>query len=127
MTSCDSQSCVLDWRQLADRCADDDDLVCQVVKAFVDEGKVMLANVSSAVESLDPEAIRSAAHRLKGSAAAISAASLSEAAMQLETAARQENLENVAQLHEDVSSRMNQLMVFLDHPDWVSKVKAQDQ
>lgn len=115
---------VLNWCDLSQRCADDIDLVCQIVEAFAADADSLRNDLDQAVRDSDTDMLAKVAHKLKGSAAAISATALSEAALQLETAARQNDLGNLHQLHEDTVHEIQRLMVFLDHPDWVSKAKG---
>src|SRR5947209_20244814 len=70
---------VLDEGDLLARLNGDTQLLNEVLELFLQQLPTMLANLRKAVSSNDPEEVRMAAHALKGSAANISAVSVSAA------------------------------------------------
>jgi HPt (histidine-containing phosphotransfer) domain-containing protein len=64
-------------------------LAAELVEVFLDEMPEMLSGIEDAVRHSDSQQLASAAHAFKGSAAAIGAFSMAEAAAQLETAGRE--------------------------------------
>lgn len=65
---------------------DDEDFVQELVSAFMEECRDGVQECQRALKDEDREAIKTAAHGLKGSAAIFGAEELSEAAKQLEYA-----------------------------------------
>jgi two-component system sensor histidine kinase/response regulator len=66
------------------RVSGDDELMTEVIRLFLDDLPLRLAAIKDAVTSRNADALRSAAHTLKGSAGNLSAAGLFEAARVLE-------------------------------------------
>jgi CheY-like chemotaxis protein/HPt (histidine-containing phosphotransfer) domain-containing protein len=74
----------VDRDRLMARLGDDEELLVDVVRVFLDDCPVRLAAIKAAVDSRDGERIRTAAHALKGAAANLSAQGLFDAAGVLE-------------------------------------------
>jgi CheY-like chemotaxis protein len=74
----------VDRVELLERLGGDPELVAEVIGLFVADMPAQLAAIRSAVERRDPEALRKAAHGLKGAAGNLSAPGLVEAAHILE-------------------------------------------
>jgi signal transduction histidine kinase/CheY-like chemotaxis protein/HPt (histidine-containing phosphotransfer) domain-containing protein len=62
----------------------DDDLIAEITAIFLADCPVRLAEIKAAVDARDRDAIRTAAHALKGAAGAVSAAPVAECARALE-------------------------------------------
>jgi HPt (histidine-containing phosphotransfer) domain-containing protein len=62
----------------------DDDLIAEITAIFLADCPVRLAEIKTAVDARDRDAIRTAAHALKGAAGAVSAAPVAECARALE-------------------------------------------
>jgi signal transduction histidine kinase/CheY-like chemotaxis protein len=62
----------------------DDQLVAEVTAIFREDCPARLAEIKAAVDARDPDAIRTAAHALKGAAGSVSAAPVAECARTLE-------------------------------------------
>ncbi|WDP93075.1 MAG: response regulator [Desulfobacter sp.] len=89
---------VFDRETLAQRFGNDEELVAVVLESFFQEIPDLFDSLDSAVEENDAEAIRSAAHSIKGSAANVNAEQLKETAFELETAAHSGDLGGAAEL-----------------------------
>ncbi|HEY0008089.1 MAG TPA: Hpt domain-containing protein [Tepidisphaeraceae bacterium] len=74
----------IDYRQLLSRCLNDRDFMKQMLEIFSDFVPQTLANLQSAVDRKDVDAVRRLAHTLKGSAANVSAEVLRQVAMNVE-------------------------------------------
>jgi HPt (histidine-containing phosphotransfer) domain-containing protein len=74
----------------------DEQLCSDVIQLFIEDCPARLAAIKSAVDARDADAIRSAAHALKGAAGNLSAKSLFTAAMTLERVAAERRLEAAA-------------------------------
>ncbi|MGE0552849.1 MAG: Hpt domain-containing protein [Gemmatimonadales bacterium] len=74
------------------------DLVTELIDVFLEDLPGRLAAVQAAVDLGDPQAIRSAAHALKGSAASIGAARLAGACATLEALGRAGEVEGAPAL-----------------------------
>jgi HPt (histidine-containing phosphotransfer) domain-containing protein len=72
---------------LRQRLSGDNDLMTDVIRVFLDDLPVRLAAIKDAVTVRDAEALRDAAHALKGAAANLSAGGLFEAARAIEQVA----------------------------------------
>jgi two-component system sensor histidine kinase/response regulator len=70
--------------EMRERLGDDDDLVAEVMSLFLEDCPVRLAQIKTAVEQRDREAIRTSAHALKGAAGNLSAAPVARCALALE-------------------------------------------
>jgi signal transduction histidine kinase/DNA-binding response OmpR family regulator/HPt (histidine-containing phosphotransfer) domain-containing protein len=82
-----TNSAVLDEASLRHRLGDDDKLLRSVVRVFLDDLPGRLRAIQGALDRGDLDAIRRAAHALKGSSSNLSAIRLAEAALALERAA----------------------------------------
>jgi signal transduction histidine kinase/CheY-like chemotaxis protein/HPt (histidine-containing phosphotransfer) domain-containing protein len=74
----------VDEAELRARVAGDEQLLADVIRLFLEDCPARLAAIKSAVDKRDAEAIRTAAHALKGAAGNLSATGLFEAARVLE-------------------------------------------
>jgi signal transduction histidine kinase/CheY-like chemotaxis protein len=74
----------IDRDALMERLGGDTQLLIDVVRVFLDDCPLRLAAIKAAVDSRNPELIRTTAHALKGAAANLSAQGLFEAAAMLE-------------------------------------------
>src|SRR5581483_1583985 len=74
----------------------DEQLMHDVVRIFLEDCPARLAAVAAAVERRDAEAIRSAAHALKGAAGNLAASGLFEAARVLERLGAESRLDAAA-------------------------------
>ena len=62
----------------------DDELIAEITRLFLADCPVRLAEIKAAVDARDRDAIRTAAHALKGAAGELSAAPVAECARALE-------------------------------------------
>jgi two-component system sensor histidine kinase/response regulator len=74
----------LDVGQMRDRLGDDDELIADIIRLFLEDYPIRLAAIEQAIELRDPDRIRSGAHALKGSASNLSASGVVAAARALE-------------------------------------------
>ena len=70
-----------------------DDFVAEMVDAFLEEGKQLIADLNNAFADQDVDRFRRAAHSLKSAAATFGATTLSALAKELEAIARENQLE----------------------------------
>jgi HPt (histidine-containing phosphotransfer) domain-containing protein len=75
----------VDWVAIRERFEGDEELLREVVKLFLDDCPRRLSELREAVGRGDREAIRHAAHSIKGSLANFAAAAAVQAALRLET------------------------------------------
>lgn len=88
----------LDFDYLLSVCGDDEELVQELVSDFIEVFPGQLAEIRAATSTGDATAVRSAAHRLKGSCLAVGANTLGELLRQCEDAAREGNIAPAASL-----------------------------
>ena len=70
-----------------------EDFVAEMVDAFLEEGKQIMADLNSSFTDRDVDRLRRAAHSLKSTAATFGAMTLSAQAKELEALARENQLE----------------------------------
>src|SRR5262249_42136741 len=75
---------VLDVGQVRERLGDDDELVADVIRLYLDDYPARIEAIWAAIEVRDAGRLRSEAHALKGSASALSAQRVADAARALE-------------------------------------------
>jgi HPt (histidine-containing phosphotransfer) domain-containing protein len=90
----------IDFGQLVHRCMDRTELAERLVRKFVGLLPAYREEIGRAVSAGEAETIRQAAHRLKGSAANISANALSRLAGELEERGREGRLDGITELWE---------------------------
>lgn len=89
-----------DAEQLAHSLEDDQELLRELLQAYVEDAPVRLAALTSSVEQQDPEGVVSAAHSLKGMSGVIRVTGLEKQALELEMAARDRDMDRVGRLYE---------------------------
>ena len=85
---------IWDAADMLDTVANDTPLAMHLVKQFIEQTRNCLLSAKEAFYEEDYDALAKAAHRMKGSSAAISAKALSESAANLEKSAKANNLKN---------------------------------
>ncbi len=113
----------LDWSELTTRVDNDEDLIREVVEAWLEDNPATMAMLVRAVMTQNATDITSCAHAIKGSAAVISAHALSQAATQIETAGKEGRLGDTEALLADIQTEFDQLKSFLSQHDWIEKAK----
>jgi len=83
---------VLHDRELLAMVGGDSDVVSELARLFLEDGPRRLEDIKAALAAGDHEAVRNAAHTLKGSAASICAARTADAALRLEQLAQASDL-----------------------------------
>jgi two-component system, sensor histidine kinase and response regulator len=84
---------VVDEEELMDRLSGDMDLLRELVPLFLEDSPSMIADIREAIHSQDPDALRKAAHSLKGAVGNFSAYPAYRAAFRLEDMGTQETLD----------------------------------
>jgi HPt (histidine-containing phosphotransfer) domain-containing protein len=102
---------VLDLKGLHDRCMGDVDLVQRVLKMFEERMPEEFETIEKALQGRDTEQIARVAHRVKGTAASVSAGRLTQAAGEIEDAGREGRLADlpagVERLHDEWEKYLN--------------------
>ena len=88
----------------------DDELLAELASAFVKYLPDMEARLRFAVGDSDPSALQEAAHQIKSRLGYFFAASLQEAAYQLETCGRQCEMQNSADLLNDLLQGIHEML-----------------
>jgi two-component system sensor histidine kinase/response regulator len=88
----------------------DEELLIEVVVAFLDACEETVGAVEAAVQANDAKALRRAAHTLKGSVATFSTGAVYETALELERFGRDESLEAAAQTFERLRGELEQML-----------------
>jgi len=114
----------LDWYDVLERCAQDEDLVDALVETFLTDSPGHVEALRQAATAGDAPQVRSVAHMLKGSAGAIGAKPLAAAMLAMEKAAAEGNMTAAASALEAVQDEFERLQAFLAEPDWKDRIKA---
>ena len=88
----------------------DEELLREVVAAFLEACEPTVNAVEVAVQAGDPKALRRAAHTLKGSVATFSTGPLYETALELEQCGRDEYMQTVQQSYRRLRGELEQLL-----------------
>jgi signal transduction histidine kinase/CheY-like chemotaxis protein/HPt (histidine-containing phosphotransfer) domain-containing protein len=112
----------IDWRLLMDRIGDET-LIDEIIPVFIkdNEGRVQL--LADAVRKNDSAEVKFYAHSIKGACGTIGSPVLFELGKQLENAARLAETDKYASLFEQIKTRFDNLLVFLNRPDWKQVAK----
>lgn len=86
---------VLNKEELFERLDDDQELLVELIEIFLSEYPESIQSIASAIQAQDPEALRIAAHTLKGAVGNFCAYKAMEAAEQLEMSGRNKDLNSV--------------------------------
>jgi ammonium transporter, Amt family len=121
--SADSQV-VVSWIALLEQCGDEN-LVREVVGAFLAETPKYVQMLSEAVKTKNLKDIGFYAHKLKGSSSYVTAAELVKKAQRLELAAMRQDIGVISGLFEQANEEFVKVISFLSLPDWETKAKQQ--
>ena len=103
----------LDRSYLADVTEGDTEFEEELAQSYIDASSEVMSTLRSAVQEADPQAVREAAHALKGSSRAIGADGMGAAAEILEHRGRDGDLTNVESLLEDAEQHYNALIEYM--------------
>ena len=103
-----TQSC-FDRTQALGRVGGDLELLKEIAQLFLDESASMLDAIEKAIASNDARALERAAHTLKGCVANFDTGVCFDAAMALETAGRDRQLEEASRLYSALTSVLDRL------------------
>jgi PAS domain S-box-containing protein len=109
-----SSPLVFDPDAMRQRLGDDDQLLRELVELFLGDYPSLLQRVAEAVRSADPEAVRQAAHTLKGSVSNFGARDATRLARQLEEIGRGRDLTAAEQTFAELEAALRQLREALD-------------
>ena len=116
---------ILDWAKLANHTGNEASFIEDIVEAWLEESPAHIVALAEAIKAENAEEVSSLAHAIKGSAATISANYLAEAALQLEIAGREENLENAEAMFVDIQEEFEKVKSFLSQSNWVEIARQQ--
>ncbi len=106
----------LDWSSLRENCAGDESLVNEVLDLFHKEAAGLLHDVRVAAASRDGQALKRAAHRLKGALVSLGARPSVEVARALELAGNGNELSGVDALFGQLEVEMGRLVAVIAVP-----------
>ena len=104
---------VLDVAQLRDRLGDDDELVADVIRLYLDDYPQRLDAIAAAIQARDFARLRAEAHTLKGSASSLAGGRVADAARGLEAAAETGDIVLAGQRLSSLVSEAEQLAAAL--------------
>lgn len=105
------------------RTCGDEQVVCKIAQAIVEQGHETFDLLDTAVKEKNAKDILLYAHRLKGNAMTIGASGFAEQAGQVEECGRLEDVQKAASLIADLKSEFDRLISFLSEKDWIDKIK----
>ena len=83
---------VLDVERMRGQLGDDDELVADIIRLYLDDAPIRLHAIAAAIDARDVARLRAEAHTVKGSAGALSAQRVVDAARALEMVAESGDL-----------------------------------
>jgi len=117
---------VINWPGLVGRIGDDDEeFIRDVVAGWIEDNQGRMTALTEAIGVKNTEQVLSLAHAVKGSAATISADSLTEAASKLEIAGKEGSLENAETTFAELHKEFEKVESFVSQPDWIQIAKTQ--
>lgn len=114
---------VINWPELENRMGDEQ-LIKEILSGFLADNAERIELLTKAVKVENIEDIKELSHAMKGSAATIAAKPLSQAAYQLELAAKANNLNNADSLLDDIRNEFDSLKTLLAQSNWIQSVKT---
>jgi signal transduction histidine kinase/sensor domain CHASE-containing protein/FixJ family two-component response regulator/HPt (histidine-containing phosphotransfer) domain-containing protein len=112
---------IIDWAGVMERIPEDS--IEEIMSVCIADNRDRLKLTAKAVEAADAKEIKSLAHAIKGSTAAIGAKCLSQAAANLEKMAANNDLSNAEQVVQVMQSEFGKLESFISQPNWYSQAK----
>ncbi|MCE1185325.1 MAG: response regulator [Rhodocyclales bacterium] len=109
---------VFDRDKVLQNLGDDEDLLFQLMMMYCDDEARMLDAIRSALEAQDPEALRQAAHALKGAVGNFAANRAYTRALQLEHLGRDQRLAQAPALFASLEQELQALRQAFDLPDY---------
>lgn len=88
-------------------------LLRELAAAFVEQAELLMQDINRSIKAADAETLERSAHTLKGSAAAFAAGPASEAAFQVETAAREGDFDAARAACDRLSDEVSRLSAAL--------------
>jgi PAS domain S-box-containing protein len=117
---------IIDWAELETRIGSES-LVKEIISSFFIDNTTRLELLIEAVKAKNLREIEMLSHALKGSAGTIAAKSLSQAACQLNLAAKANNKNHFESLLDDIQVEFDRLKTLLEQPGWIQIVKAKTE
>ena len=103
----------LDVARMRERLGDDDELIADVIRLYLDDYPTRVRAIGAAIQTRDAGRLRVEAHALKGSAGALSALRVAEAARDLEMIGQAGDLGSAEQRFAVLVGETEQLAAFL--------------
>lgn len=104
----------VDWTALLESMGGDQEILEEMARLFVEFAPTQVRDLEDALASVDPEAVRSAAHRLKGSLSQFGLGQPTEQAARIEELAREEDLEQASGLLPALLEEIRLLLIQLE-------------
>lgn len=109
----EEQPSTIDWSAALEAVNGDQGLLLEVVQILADDLPNLSAEVREAVENRDAEALRQAAHKLKGSVRFLGPSMVYDISFQLEQRGGNGDLDGVGQLQADLKKEIESMSVDL--------------
>ena len=105
---------LVDWEAALAHAAGDEELLKQLVQTSVNELPLLSAGVYQAIQEQDCDALREAAHALKGSVLFLGVASLPDCGQSLEDLAAKGDIDSAEQVSQELESHIKGLLLQLE-------------
>jgi len=115
---------VIDWSAAVETCGDEV-VIRTLARAMEKDGRQTMEMLQAAVAARNAAEIQLHAHKLKGATMTIGARRVSETAHRLEWAGKEEDMEVIDALFEQLQVEFDKLMALLSLEDWVERAKKQ--
>jgi len=108
-TPLQTESSVLDEKELLDRFDGDAELLMEIAGLFLESYEELVTEIHQAIASNDPESLCHAAHTLKGSVSNFCAREAVQASLELEKLGRENDLGNADAAYQELANAMERL------------------
>jgi HPt (histidine-containing phosphotransfer) domain-containing protein len=105
---------VFDAADARSRLGDDDHLLAEIIRIFLDDCPRQRLVIDAAIAAGDSEALSAAAHALKGAAGSLAAPRVADAALALETLGRDRTMADAAAARQRLVHEIDRLTVALN-------------
>ncbi len=105
---------VIDEAEMMDMIGDDPELKVELFRSYAEEAPGMLSDIEAALTAEDGEALRQAAHKIKGTLIYIAAKRAADLALQMETLGREGNVAAARPIFDDFRAECARVDAYVD-------------
>ena len=105
---------IIDSRVIRTSMGDDPKFIREAAAAFLSGARADIASITQAISTTDAEGVRVGSHRIKGASAIFGANDLKHVCIELESAARDMNWDNIQALMPKLATMLGEVEVAID-------------